>query len=1022
MTDKNPTELLTEQFYAWEKRGRGWQVWNYPVQLEPIFIPFFGHYLPSNQNQIDDGRKHTALSFIAEKVTSFFKSEREQLEQPLTLEELYPNDSAFQDLFASPGQIAELQISIPEEYNTPVDVLEHLVRSLNHLTGPVCFEIIGSNECIIIQFSCAVEDADRLYSLLHAYLPDLNIFLTSRYLQKHWDDTENSKSIVIDFGLANECMLPIQSYTHFKIDPLIAIITALEAISTNELGVFQVIFSPVSNPWAENMVNAVTDNDGRAFFSDAPELVALTQQKVAKPLYATVIRVATQSPDPDRMWSLAERMATSLNHFDRSGSNHFIPLENEYYPDEIHELDLVHRRSHRTGQFLNAEELISIAHIPSASVRSTKLYRDVFRTKKAPEITQGHSLSLGKNYHSYEHNEVTLSPEQRMKHMYLIGASGTGKSTLIANLIAQDIANGEGIAVLDPHGDLIDDILGLIPTERLNDVIVFDPSDTEFPIGFNILDAHSELEKNLLASDLVGIFKRLSTSWGDQMNSVLSNAILALLEHEDGGTLIHLRRFLVDRDYRKNFLKKVNDPEITFYWEKEFPLLSGKPQGPILTRLDMFLRPKLIRNMVAQRQNKIDFSEIMNKKKIFLAKLSHGMIGEENSSLLGAFLVSKFQLAAMSRQELAKSARTDFYLYIDEFQNFTTPLMESLLSGGRKYNIGLILAHQGLQQLASRNADVASSVITNPYTRICFRMGDADAKKLEAGFSYFTAHDLQNLSVGEAICRVEQSAFDFNLETPLPQTVSSTEEKSRRDQLIDLSRKTYSIPRQEIEAVLEQEMRDNFGQKRMAKDFQPEDIKQDLAKEPPKLASQEPAADKEKDNGPLLGRGGPQHKYLQQLIKKVAEERGFRADIEHKIADGTGHIDVALLSDEIKIACEVSITTTVDHELGNIQKCITAGFDPVILLTSETKHLRKLQSYIEPRLSETEVPKVRFFLPDEFVAFIDQHGSVAAQGEQIVKGYKVKVNYKAIDETEQKSRREAIAKIIVQSMKRMEKK
>jgi type IV secretory system conjugative DNA transfer VirD4/TraG family protein/type IV secretion system coupling TraD/TrwB family protein len=1028
-SQKTPTEILTDQFYSWEKRGRGWQVWSHPVQLEPTFIPFFGHFLQPTQNKIiDDGRQPTVLSKVADTIVSFFSSENENIEQPEDQEELYPHDSAYQDLFASPGQITEFQIFIPQEYNTRIEVMEHFVRSLNHLTCPVSFEFIGNDEHIIVQFSCSAEDADQLYSVLRAYLPEITILPTSGYLERHWDETEDSNSIVIDFGLANECMLPIQSYTRFDIDPLISIITALEAISENELGVFQILFSPVLNPWAENMIRAVTDIDGKSFFGDAPELVSLTKQKISKPLFSTVIRTAVRSHDPERMWNHAKRMVSSLHHFDLQGSNHFIPLDNEDYPDEIHELDLIHRRSHRTGQFLNAEELVSIAHIPNASVRSEKLFRDVLRTKKAPAITEGHALSLGMNHYGYGYNKVTLSPEQRMKHMYIIGASGTGKSTLVSNLISQDIHNGEGIAVLDPHGDLIDEILGLVPEERLGDVIVFDPSDAEYPIGFNIFDAHTELEKNLLASDLVGIFKRLSTSWGDQMNSVLSNAILALLEHPDGGTLINLRRFLVDKDYRNNFLKKVTDSEIVFYWEKEFPLLSGKPQGPILTRLDMFLRPKIIRNMVAQRKNRIDFSKIMNEKKIFLAKLSHGLLGEENSSLLGAFLVSKFQQAAMSRQELSKDARTHFYLYIDEFQNFTTPSMESLLSGGRKYNIGLVLAHQDLQQLVSRNKNVASSVITNPYTRICFRMGEQDAKKLESGFSYFNADDLQNLSIGEALCRVEQSAFDFNLTSPLPLETSSLDAKLRRNQLIDLSRKMYGVPRQEIEAAIEKETQETFGKKIFTEEIFPKETKEivvpkDSETEISKKRVVKTPTDQEVlDDGPLLGRGGPQHKYLQQLIKKVAEERGYRALIEHQIDNGAGHIDVALLSDKIKIACEVSITTSVDHELGNIQKCIMAGFDPVILLASETKHLRKLQSYIEPRLSETEVPKVRFFLPDDFVAFIDQHGSENPKKETIVKGYKVKVNFKALDEKDQKARRESIAKILVQSMKRMERK
>src|SRR5579883_1241838 len=222
----------------------------------------------------------------------------------------------------------------------------------------------------------------------------------------------------------------------------------------------------------------------------------------------------------------------------------------------------------------------------------------------------------------------------------------------------------------DVADDLIDKVIGHIPEERVEDVVLLDPSDEAYPIGFNILSAHSELERNLLASDLVSVFRRLSTSFGDQMNTVLANAIMAFLESSEGGTLSDLRRFLVEPSFRARFLQSVRDPEIVYYWEREFPLLTGKPQGPILTRLDTFLRPKVIRHMVGQKENRIDFAEIMNGRKILLAKLAQGLIGEENSYLLGTLIVSKLNQMAMSRQNMAAQDRAYFYLYVDEFHNF----------------------------------------------------------------------------------------------------------------------------------------------------------------------------------------------------------------------------------------------------------------------------------------------------------------------------------------------------------------
>ena len=311
-------------------------------------------------------------------------------------------------------------------------------------------------------------------------------------------------------------------------------------------------------------------------------------------------------------------------------------------------------------------------------------------------------------------------------------------------------------------------------------MVLVDPSDAEYSIGFNILSAHSELEKNLLASDLVAVFQRLSTTWGDQMNSVLQNAILAFLESDRRGTLADLRRFLIEPAFRNEFLKSVKDSEVVYYWQKSFPHLSGnKSIGSILTRLDTFLAQKPIRHMVSQPENRLDFAHIMDSGKIFLAKLPEGLLGRENSYLLGTLLVSKFQQIAMSRQAQQIAARRDYWIYVDEFANFITPSMAEILTGARKYRIGLTLAHHELHQL-QRNPEVASAVMSHPFTRIVFRVGDDDAKKLAEGFSYFEAKDLRNLETGQAVCRVERSDFDFNLSCPASR-LSRTQTQPQHD-------------------------------------------------------------------------------------------------------------------------------------------------------------------------------------------------------------------------------------------------
>jgi len=761
-------------------------------------------------------------------------------------------------------------------------------------------------------------------------------------------------------------------------------------------------------------------------------MVALARDKVARPLYAAMVRVGAKSPSRDGAWRIAKTLGGALTQFSSPTSNELIPLENDGYPDDDHEADLLERRSRRSGMLLNSEELVSLVHLPSVSVRAEKLVRETEKTKAAPQISTGQQLVLGENIHAGETRVVSLSPDQRVRHTYLIGASGTGKSTLLLNLIIQDMKNGEGIGVLDPHGDLIEQILGHVPEERIEDVVLLDPSDEEYPVGFNILSAHSSVEQNLLASDLVGVFRRLSTSWGDQMTSVLGNAILAFLESDRGGTLADLRRFLVEPEFRKNFLPSVRDPEVVYYWQKEFPLLTGKPQGPILTRLDTFLRPKLIRRMVSQKENKLDFAGMMNEKKIFLAKLAQGMIGEENAYLLGALLVSKFHQLVMSRQETNESARTPFYLYIDEFHHFITPSMAQLLSGARKYRLGLVLAHQDLRQLWSRDPDVASAVLSNPATRICFRVGEQDAEKLEDGFSFFDAKDLKNLGTGEAICRVERSDYDFNLKTlPLPAGDVDVA-RTRREQVIGRSREKYARRWEDVEAELSREaipvepppVREEPKREEPRKGATRQDAPQGETKREKTTARPEP---RERPHAPpieppSLGRGGQQHKYLQNLIKRWAEDRGWRAIIEKQILDGLGSVDVALEKGGQSIACEISVTSTSDYELGNVQKCLAAGFEQVAVVSSEKKILTKVEEVVIASLAEAERARIHFLTPEELFGFLEARDAERAGGEKTVRGYKVKVKYRPLGEDEKDARRQAVSQVIVQALKRLNRK
>src|SRR5258706_259196 len=752
-------ELLIFKFYEWEKRCRGWSVFNFPFDLKPPFVPFFFHAVPPIEH-VDDGKRPTLFTRAAD----LFKNN-----SPAPTEKITDIDNEIEPYpFLDESPLHAVGIALPKGEKIKVAEMEQLLLMLSYSTAPVSFEIIATQTVIRIQFVCREPDSLYVQSQLKAYFP--NCVVTDRSEDICTIIPEGKSAYSNDYGLKEEFMRPLGMAKSFDLDPYTGLFGMLENLNEGEQAAVQIIFKGAVNPWSESIMRSVTDGKGDAFFLDAPEMVPLAKEKIGSPLFGVTIRTIGSAYEIERAYTVSKSVGNALVHFSRSSANSLISLSTNGYTSETYYEDIVFRESHRLGMLLSSGELATLVHLPGASIVSEKLEREVRKTKAAPAITQGHELILGINRHQGKEKMVSLSTSQRMKHTHIIGATGTGKSTVGLNLIMQDIQAGKGVAVLDPHGDLIESILAQMPNDRIDDVILIDPADAEYPVGFNILSAHTEIEKDILSSDLVAVFRRLSTSWGDQMNSVLANAILAFVESEQGGSLIDLRRFLIEKSFRDAFLKTVTDPNIVYYWQKEFPLLKSSSIGPILTRLDSFLRPKLVRNMVAQKKG-VNFDEVINNDKVLLVKVSQGLIGTENSYLLGTIIVSKLHQAALARQIKHITKRNDFYLYIDEFQHFITPSMASILSGARKYHLGLILAHQDMQQLLIHDSELASSVLSNAGTRICFRVGDADAKKFEDGFSFFEAKDLQNLGVGDAIARIDRPEFDFTFHTiPLPAT------------------------------------------------------------------------------------------------------------------------------------------------------------------------------------------------------------------------------------------------------------
>ncbi len=386
--------------------------------------------------------------------------------------------------------------------------------------------------------------------------------------------------------------------------------------------------------------------------------------------------------------------------------------------------------------------------------------------------------------------------------MYLIGKTGMGKSTVMENMIVGDIRAGRGVAVVDPHGDLVEKIIDFIPANRINDVIYFNPGDIDFPIAFNILEQVSVENRFLVASGLIGVFKKIwADSWGPRLEYVLRNAILALLDYP-GSTLLGIMRLLVDKSFRQRVIDKISDPVVKSFWVDEYSKYPDKFQSeaiaPVQNKVGQFLSSPLIRNIVGQVSSSVSIRDMMDQGKILLLNLAKGKIGEDNSALLGAMMITKIQLAAMQRIDTPEAQRRDFYLYVDEFQNFATESFTNILSEARKYRLNLTIAHQYIEQLDEK---VSAAVFGNVGTIMCFRVGAADGEALEAEFTpQFTPEDLVNLPKYHAYLKlmIDGVASDPFSVTTLP-PLREDEKEGNRDKIIRVSRERYTKARAEVE-------------------------------------------------------------------------------------------------------------------------------------------------------------------------------------------------------------------------------
>jgi hypothetical protein len=532
--------------------------------------------------------------------------------------------------------------------------------------------------------------------------------------------------------------------------------------------------------------------------------------KVVKLLFDVNIRIVYLPKDPDRELSQVKinEIVGSFMQFNLPHLNGFKLAGISYGEEGVRKY---RRRDVSDGIVMNNEELATIFHLPNQTVKtpnivwvkSKKLEPPVDLPLEKDDNKEDGFTLIGKTNFRGHREKFGIKDADRRRHVYIIGKTGMGKSTLLENMIQSDIEAGKGVGVVDPHGDLAERVLDFIPANRTNDVILIDPSDRDFPVAFNMLENVDAAYSSIVCSGLVGIFKKIyADSWGPRLEHILRNTILSLLEYP-GTTMLGITRILQDERYRKKIVAKIQDPIVKAFWVSEFEKMQDRMRveaiSPILNKVGQFLSSPIIRNIVGQPKSAIDLRFAMDKGKIVIVNLSKGKIGEDNSALLGSMIITKFQLDAMSRADIPEKDRKDFYLYVDEFQNFATDAFATILSEARKYKLNITMANQYVAQMPD---EVKDAVFGNVGTLASMQVGFDDAEYISQQFGEeVLPADLVGMNKFTAYSRLlidnmPTSTFSFDT---LPSPEDCKVDEKRREMVRKTSRERYSNKRSVVE-------------------------------------------------------------------------------------------------------------------------------------------------------------------------------------------------------------------------------
>ncbi len=735
--------------------------------------------------------------------------------------------------------LASLHSISSSKLKTKIVGQDHI--SLEYIThdGEILFYIICPNDykwLIEKQINWFYPDA------IIEETPEVNIFAGRKYRESTY------------LNIKKDYFYPIKTYQKLESDPINNITNAFSTLKEDESWVLQILIKPEDDDWQEecqNISSKIMDGKKAALFSLNPfkmfvwfitiffhqddekqepsknKTSALTQErakivdeKAEKTWYRTIIRVITTGNSKTGVKIELNNIISTFKQFTYPEFNWFT------YTHRHNNDSLIKNYIFRyfkkpfwlKTMILNTEEIASLFHFPHIKYNKTpEIKWQNFKIVKVPNNIPKEWLLLWYNIYRWVKKEIRMKTEDRFRHFYVIGQTGTWKSTMLSVMARQDLRNGNWIAVIDPHGDLVKDLIPFIPRERADDVIIFNPADQERPMGMNLLEAHTPEEMDFVAMDSLNIMIKLfwNEVFGPRIQDYFRNGVLALMEYPEWWAITDLVRLFTDEDFQKERVRHIKNPIVRSWWEKTYASMGDREKQEIIpyfaAKFGWFITNTLMRNIIGQTKSSFDITEIMNTSKILMVNLSKWILWDINSELLWLILVSKIQMAAMRRQNIAKEDRKDFFMYIDEFQNYITPSIESILSEARKYRLWLNLAHQYLGQLEKSDALTKSNlnlkwaIFWNVWTVMTYKIGPEDGEFMEKYYApTFSNQDLVNMDKFKAVMKLSidtQPTIPFSI-IPINFNLEKWDENIAKA-YYELSRLKYGRDRMFIQKEIE---------------------------------------------------------------------------------------------------------------------------------------------------------------------------------------------------------------------------